>query len=43
MVSARAAAIRVFADLPDDEVAAIASVASEVEIPSGQPLAAEGG
>ena len=43
MESARVAAIRVFADLPDQELAAIASVASEVEIPSGQPLAAEGG
>ncbi len=43
MESARVAAIRVFADLPDEEIAAIASVASEVEIPSGQPLAAEGG
>lgn len=43
MESARVAAIRVFADLPDEEIAAIASVASEVEIPSGQPLAAKGG
>jgi CRP/FNR family transcriptional regulator, cyclic AMP receptor protein len=42
MESARVAAIRVFADLPDQELAAIASVASEVEIPAGQPLAAEG-
>src|SRR3954453_8069303 len=38
----RVAAIRVFADLPEDELAAIAGVASEVEIPSGQALAAEG-
>jgi CRP/FNR family transcriptional regulator, cyclic AMP receptor protein len=43
MESARVSAIRVFANLPDDELAAIASVASEVEIPSGQQLAAEGG
>ena len=35
-------AIRVFADLPDDELVAVAGVASEVEIPSGQALAAEG-
>lgn len=43
MESARVAAIRVFFNLPDDELAAIASVASEVEIPAGQQLAAEGG
>ena len=42
MDRSRVAGIRVFADLPDDELAAIASVASEVEIASGQPLAAEG-
>jgi CRP-like cAMP-binding protein len=39
----RLAAIRIFADLPEDELAAIASVASETEIPPGQMLAAEGG
>src|SRR4051794_31082007 len=38
----RVAAIRFFADLPDDELAAIAGVASELEIPSGQELATEG-
>ena len=38
----RVAAIPFFADLPEDELAAVASVASEVEIPSGQALAAEG-
>lgn len=38
----RVGAIRVFADLPDDELVAVAGVASEVEIPSGQALAAEG-
>jgi len=38
----RVAAIRFFADLPEDELAAIAGVASEVEIPSGQALATEG-
>jgi len=38
----RLAAIRFFADLPEDELAAVASVASEVEIPPGQLLAAEG-
>jgi CRP/FNR family cyclic AMP-dependent transcriptional regulator len=42
MESSRVAAIPFFADLPDDELAAVASVASEVEIPSGQALAAEG-
>jgi CRP/FNR family cyclic AMP-dependent transcriptional regulator len=36
----RVGAIRFFADLPDDEL--VAGVASEVEIPSGQALAAEG-
>ena len=39
---ARVGAIRIFADLPDDELVAVASVASAVEIPSGQALAAEG-
>jgi CRP/FNR family transcriptional regulator, cyclic AMP receptor protein len=42
MDSARVAAIPFFADLPEDELAAVASVASEIEIPSGQALAAEG-
>ena len=42
MESSRIAAIPLFADLPDDELAAVASVASEVEIASGQALAAEG-
>jgi CRP/FNR family transcriptional regulator, cyclic AMP receptor protein len=42
MESSRVAAIPFFADLPEDELAAVASVASEVEIPSGQALAAEG-
>ena len=36
------AAIPFFADLPEDELAAVASVASEVEIASGQALATEG-
>jgi CRP/FNR family transcriptional regulator, cyclic AMP receptor protein len=38
----RLAAIRFFADLPEDELAAVASMASEQEIPPGQLLAAEG-
>jgi CRP/FNR family transcriptional regulator, cyclic AMP receptor protein len=43
MESSRVAAIPFFADLPEEEeVAALSSVASEVEIPSGQALAAEG-
>jgi CRP-like cAMP-binding protein len=42
MERSRVAAIPLFADLPEDEIAAIASVASEVEIPSGQKLAGEG-
>jgi CRP/FNR family transcriptional regulator, cyclic AMP receptor protein len=42
MESSRLAAIPFFADLPEDELAAVASVASEVEIASGQALAAEG-
>jgi CRP/FNR family transcriptional regulator, cyclic AMP receptor protein len=42
MDSSRVAAIPFFADLPEDELAAVASVASEIEIPSGQALAAEG-
>jgi hypothetical protein len=39
MDSARIAAIPFFADLPEDELAAVASVAFEVEIASGQALA----
>jgi CRP/FNR family cyclic AMP-dependent transcriptional regulator len=42
MDSSRVAAIPFFADLPEDELAAVASVASEVEIASGQALAAQG-
>ena len=41
MERSRVAAIPFFADLPEDELAAVASVASEVEIASGQALAAE--
>jgi CRP-like cAMP-binding protein len=42
MERSRVAAIRFFAELPEDELAAIAGVASEVEVPSGQALATEG-
>ena len=42
MDALRLAAIRFFADLPQDELAAVASMASEEEIPPGQSLAAEG-
>jgi CRP/FNR family transcriptional regulator, cyclic AMP receptor protein len=42
METVRLAAIRFFADLPEDELAAVASMASEQEIPPGQLLAAEG-
>lgn len=42
METLRLAAIRFFADLPEDELAAVASMASEEEIPAGQLLAAEG-
>jgi len=42
METIRLAAIRFFADLPEDELAAVASMASETEIPAGQVLAAEG-
>jgi CRP-like cAMP-binding protein len=42
METLRLAAIRFFADLPEDELAAVASIASEEEIPPGQLLAAEG-
>jgi CRP/FNR family transcriptional regulator, cyclic AMP receptor protein len=38
----RLAAIPFFADLPEDELAAVASMASEEKIPPGQLLAAEG-
>jgi CRP-like cAMP-binding protein len=43
METLRLAAIRFFADLPEDELAAVASMASEAEITPGQLLAAEGG
>ena len=42
MDSSRIGAIPFFADLPDDELATIAGVAAEVEIPAGQAIAAEG-
>jgi CRP-like cAMP-binding protein len=42
METLRLAAIRFFAGLPEDELAAVASLASEAEIPPGQSLAAEG-
>jgi len=42
MDTVRLAAIRFFADLPEDELAAVASMASEAEIPPGQVLTAEG-
>jgi CRP/FNR family transcriptional regulator, cyclic AMP receptor protein len=42
MERSRIAVIPFFADLPDDELAGVAEVAAEVEIPSGQALAAEG-
>jgi CRP-like cAMP-binding protein len=42
MESSRIAAVPFFADLPEDELAAIAGVASELEIASGEALAAEG-
>jgi CRP/FNR family transcriptional regulator, cyclic AMP receptor protein len=42
MDSSRVAAIPFFADLPEDELAAIASVAFEVEVAAGQALAKEG-
>jgi CRP/FNR family transcriptional regulator, cyclic AMP receptor protein len=40
--SSRVAAIPFFADLPEDELAAISGVAFEVEVASGQALASEG-
>jgi CRP/FNR family transcriptional regulator, cyclic AMP receptor protein len=42
METLRLASIRFFADLPEDELAAVASMASETEIPPGQVLTAEG-
>jgi CRP-like cAMP-binding protein len=42
MERSRIAAIPFFADLPDDELASVAQLAAEVDIPSGQALAAEG-
>ena len=42
MDSSRIAAIPVFADLPEDELAAVAAVASETRVPSGQAVAGEG-
>jgi CRP-like cAMP-binding protein len=42
MERSRVTAIPFFADLPEDELAAVASVASEVEIASGQAPAGEG-
>ena len=42
METLRLAAIRFFAGLPEDELVAVASMASEAEIPPGQLLAAEG-
>jgi len=42
METLRLAAIRFFADLPENELAAVASIASEEEIPPGQLLAEEG-
>jgi hypothetical protein len=42
MEPSRVAAIPFFADLPEDELAAVAGLASEVEIASGQDLADEG-
>ena len=42
MERARIAAIPSFGDLPEDELEAVARVASEFEIPSGEALASEG-
>jgi CRP/FNR family cyclic AMP-dependent transcriptional regulator len=42
MDSAPVAAIPFFADLPEDELAAVAGVAFEVELSPGQALASEG-
>lgn len=43
MDSSRVAAIRFFSDLPEAELAAIADVAFEIEVPSGQALTTTGG
>lgn len=43
MDRSRLAAIEFFADLPEADLAAIASVAFDVEVASGQALAREGG
>jgi CRP/FNR family transcriptional regulator, cyclic AMP receptor protein len=42
MESSRVSAIPLFADLPEDELAAVAGMAFEVELVSGQALASEG-
>jgi CRP/FNR family transcriptional regulator, cyclic AMP receptor protein len=42
MDTSRILAIPFFADLAEDELAAVAAVASEAQVPSGQALAAEG-
>jgi CRP/FNR family cyclic AMP-dependent transcriptional regulator len=42
MERSRVAAIPLFADLPEDELAAVAALVSEIEIPTGQAVAAEG-
>jgi CRP-like cAMP-binding protein len=42
MDSARLAAIPIFAELAEGELAAVAAVASEVQVPSGQAVTAEG-
>ena len=42
MDRSRIAAIPVFADLPEPDLAAIADVAYGIEVPAGQPLASEG-
>lgn len=42
MDGARVAAIPFFADLPEDELAAVAGAAFEVEVAAGQSLASEG-
>jgi CRP/FNR family transcriptional regulator, cyclic AMP receptor protein len=43
MDASRVAAIPLFADLPEAELAAVAKVAFEVEVPSGQSLTHTGG
>jgi CRP-like cAMP-binding protein len=43
MERSRLAAIRFFADLPDADLSAVASMAFEVELSSGQELTTEGG